>query len=117
MNRDGTNRYKRRVMVLVGALALVITTMNPVVAVPDPSGFLTQNDAYITLDPGLPSGASVLPILSVGDEVGGELFEGLPDGLGLKPGPTDHTVEVFVAHEQTTVPFFGSRDFQAASVT
>jgi len=117
MSRDGTNKYKRRVMVLVGALALVITTMNPVVAGPDPSGFLTQNDAYITLDPGLPSGAGVVPILSVGEEVDGELFEGLPDGLGLRPGPTDHTVEVYVAHEQTTVPFFGSRDFQAASVT
>ena len=109
--------YKRRVMVLVGALALVMTTMNPVAAGPEPSGFLTQNDAYITLDPGLPSGARVLPILSVGDEVDGELFEGLPDGLGLRPGPMDHTVEVYVAHEQTTVPFFGSRDFQAASVT
>lgn len=40
----------------------------PVVAGPNPSGCLTQNSAYTTLDPGLPSGARVVPILSVGDE-------------------------------------------------
>jgi hypothetical protein len=114
---SNTARRKRSVIGLIGALTLVMTMVSPAAAGPEPSGFLTGNDAYITLDPGLPSGALVLPILSVGDEVSGELFEGLPDGLGLKPGKTDHTVEVFVAHEQTTVPFFGSRDFQAASVT
>ena len=45
------------------------------------------------------------------------LFEGLPDGIGIRPGTDKHTVDVYVAHEQTTVPFFGSRDFQDASVS
>ena len=115
--RNQNRRQGRSVIVLIGALALLMTVVSPVAAGPEPSGFLTSNDAYITLDPGLPSGAWVVPILSVGDEVDGETFEGLPDGLGLRPGPAAHTVEVYVAHEQTSVPFFGSRDFQDASVT
>jgi len=89
----------------------------PVGAAPEPSGFLTDQDAFITLDPGLPAGAEVVPIISVGEEVDGVMFEGLPDGIGLRPGPDPHTVEAFVAHEQTTIPFFGRRDFQDASVT
>jgi hypothetical protein len=115
--RNENRRHGRRAIVLLGALALLITVVSPVSAGPKPDGFLTGNDAYITLDPALPSGAEILPILSVGDVVDDEMFEGLPDGLGLRPGPTAHTVEVYVAHEQTTVPFFGSRDFQDASVT
>jgi hypothetical protein len=94
-----------------------MTITVPVGANPEPSGFLTGKDAYITLDPGLPSGATVLPIISVGETVDGVLFEGLPDGIGLRPGPDKHTVEAFVSHEQTTIPFFGTRDFQDASVT
>ncbi len=115
--RNRMRKRRRSAVVLFSAMALLMTVVGPAAAGPEPQGFLTSNEAYITLGAGLPSGAKVLPILSVGDEVDGELFEGLPDGLGLRPGPEKHTVEVFVAHEQTTVPFFGSRDFQDASVT
>jgi len=62
-------------------------------------------------------GSSLLPIINVGGTVGDFLFEGLPDGVGLMPGRYPGTVDVFVAHEQTTVPFFGERDFQDASVS
>jgi hypothetical protein len=110
-------RVFRRSLVLLVAVTLLMAIAVPVGAKPEPSGFLTDQDPFITLDPGLPDGASVLPILSVGDIVDGEMFEGLPDGIGLRPGPDKHTVEAFVVHEQTTVPFFGSRDFQEASVT
>jgi hypothetical protein len=115
--RSETRRRGRSAIVLFGVLALLMTVVGSAAAGPEPSDFLTSSDAYITLDSGLPNSATVAPILSVGDVVDGEKFEGLPDGLGLRPGPTAHTVEVFVAHEQTTVPFFGSRDFQDASVT
>jgi hypothetical protein len=98
-------------------MALLMTVIGPASAGPKPQGFLTSDASYIDLAPGLPSGAKVLPILSVGDEVDGVMFEGIPDGVGFKPGPSKHTVEVFVAHEQTTIPFFGTRDFQDASVT
>jgi hypothetical protein len=88
-------------------------------------GFLTTKPAYITLDPGLPSGASVKPIISVGEIVDGVKFEGIPDGIGIRPGPDRRTADVYVNHEQSTVPFDpdGSgprppeRDFQDSSVT
>lgn len=81
------------------------------------AGFLTPEAPFITLDPGVPPGSSVKAIISSGETVDGTLFEGLPDGIGIKPGDAPGTVEVYVAHEQTTVPFFNSRDFQDASVT
>jgi hypothetical protein len=115
--RTDARRRRRSAIVLFATMALMMTVMSPATAGPEPSGFLTGSDAYITIAPGLPSGAKVVPILSVGEVVDGELFEGLPDGLGLRPGPYEHTVEVFVTHEQTTIPFFGTRDFQDASVT
>jgi hypothetical protein len=72
---------------------------------------------FITLDPGVPAGSSVTPIINSGDVYHDFLFEGIPDGVGLAPGPSEGTVNVFVAHEQTTVPFFGTADFQDASVS
>jgi hypothetical protein len=69
------------------------------------------------LDAALPSGAYVQAIVSSGENVDGTLFEGLPDGVGIRPGPDRNTIDVYVAHEQTTVPFFGSADFVDASVT
>ena len=107
----------RRTLVLLVAVTLLMTIAVPVGAAPEPAGFLTSSGPYITLDPGLPGGASVHPILSVGDIVDGVEFEGIPDGIGLRPGPDKHTVEAFVVHEQTTIPFFGTADFQDASVT
>ena len=81
------------------------------------AGALTPEAPFITLDPGLPGGSSVLAIISSGEVVDGVQFEGIPDGIGLAPGPTSDTVDVFVAHEQSTVPFRGQADFQDSSVT
>jgi hypothetical protein len=60
----------------------------------------------------------VTPIIDSGETVDGFLFEGLPDGIGLSPGTGGAgTVDVYVAHEQTSVPFFGTADFQDGSVS
>ena len=84
--------------------------------------FLTDKDPFITLDSGLPPGSFVKAIISSGDTIGGFRFQGIPDGIGLAPTSSRHykhrrTVDVLVAHEETTVPFFGSADFQNASVS
>ena len=68
------------------------------------------------MDSGVPAGSTVLAIISSGEEVGGFTFQGLPDGIGLAPAGDDR-VDVFVNHEETTVPFFGRADFQDASVS
>ena len=105
---------KHQVWFWLVALALVV-------ALPEPSSadhpFLTPQAPFITLAQGLPAGSSVKAIISSGDTYHDFLFEGIPDGIGIKPGAAKHTIDVFVAHEQTTVPFFGSRDFQDASVS
>lgn len=107
-------RRMRRVWLLMAAFALLVVGVPGAAA---DSGWLTPEGPYITLDPGVPAGSSVLPIISSGESVDGVLFEGLPDGIGIAPGADEYTVDVFVAHEQTTVPFFNSADFQDASVT
>ncbi len=80
-------------------------------------GYLTTEEPLLALDESLPAGAQVTPIISSGETVDGTLFEGIPDGVGIRPGPEHNTVDVYVAHEQTTVPFFGTADFVDASVT
>ena len=105
---------KRRVLYLMFVLAIVVALPGIALAT---SGFLTPEPPMLTLDPGMPSGSRVKAIINVGEEMGDFLFEGLPDGIGLAPGPSKDSVNVFVAHEQTTVPFFGSADFQDASVS
>jgi hypothetical protein len=101
---------KYRLWFLLIALALVYAL--PGASLAD-HPFLTPQGSYITLTvPG-----SVTPIISSGETYHDFLFEGIPDGIGLAPGPSENTVDVFVSHEQTTVPFFGERDFQDASVS
>jgi hypothetical protein len=96
------------------AALVVPTTLLPVIATAE---FLTSEPPFVTLDPGVPSGSTVQAIISSGETVGGFLFEGLPDGIGLAPSSDASAVDVFVSHEQTTVPFFGVADFQDASVS
>ena len=104
----------RRTLAITVALAMMLTLALPAGA-GDTS--ITATDPYVTLTDAAPKGSSLLPIINVGDTVGDFMFEGIPDGVGLMPGPRPGTVDAFVAHEQTTVPFFGSRDFQDASVS
>jgi hypothetical protein len=103
---------------VLAAAALVATASTSALGVPpDRGGQLTDADPLLVLEPGMPAGASALPIISSGESVGGVTFQGLPDGIGIRDGSDKQTVEVYVAHEQTTVPFFGTADFQDASVT
>jgi Bacterial protein of unknown function (DUF839) len=50
-------------------------------------------------------------------------FQGIPDGIGIMPGPTTGTVDVFVNHEESHVPFpappaaDAAADFQDSSVS
>ena len=103
---------------VLAAVALVAAASTSALgAPPDRGGYLTDADPLLALQPGLPSGASVLPIISSGESVGGVQFQGIPDGIGIRTGGDKQKAEVYVAHEETTVPFFGTADFQDASVT
>jgi len=80
-------------------------------------GYLTPQDPLLALADHLPSASSVTAIINSGDQLGDFEFRGIPDGVGIMPGPTKDTVDVFVAHEESTVPFFGFADQQDASVS
>jgi hypothetical protein len=103
----------------VVAAAALVAAASPTAGAspPDRGGYLTDEDPFITLASGLPRGASALPIISSGEMLGDFRFQGIPDGIGIRDGSAQHTVEVYVAHEETTVPFFGTADFQDASVS
>ena len=98
-------------------LAMVVLTLFPASAEGTHRGYLTSADPLIELDSAVPSGGRVIPIINSGDVLGDFTFEGLPDGIGIAPNRTRNSVDVYVAHEQTTVPFFGSADFQDASIS
>jgi hypothetical protein len=100
------------------ALMLLVALVIPfAVSASGHPGFLTPEAPYITLDPGVPAGSSVTAIISTGESVDGVLFEGIPDGIGVAPGAEEGSVDVYVNHEQSTVPFRNAADFQDASVT
>jgi hypothetical protein len=100
---------KRRILFLLLIFAIILTLPGIVFA---NHPYHTPQPSFITLSvPG-----EVTPIINSGETYHDFLFEGIPDGIGLAPGP-GNTVNAFVAHEQTTVPFFNSADFQDASVS
>ncbi len=102
---------------MIAAASLVAVAASAAAgAPPDRGGYLTDEDPFITLAPGMPGAASVTPIMSSGEQLGDFTLRGLPDGIGLRSG-AKHTVEVYLAHEETHVPFNNSADLQDASVS
>jgi hypothetical protein len=117
--------------VLAGALAVAPAT---VTAAPDKTapGFKTTQASMITP---AAAGVTVEPLITVGERVGGYLFESIPDGISLYPGPATkvkiapkakpkakkgkkpkkkpkprfrsviETVNLYVNHETSLVPF------------
>jgi hypothetical protein len=48
---------------------------------------------------------SVDPIMTVGDRIGSYMFDAIPDGIAVRTGGLTGTVQVFVNHETSNVPF------------
>jgi hypothetical protein len=101
------NRTKA-LLLLVAATGLIVAAM----AMPAAAGkgkrghhkgFKTTQGPM--LDPLVP-GASVEPLLTVGETLPGSSykFETIPDGIALRKGH-GHTVQVYVNHETSAVPF------------
>ncbi|HZD05315.1 MAG TPA: hypothetical protein VE173_10365, partial [Longimicrobiales bacterium] len=99
---------------LVALLSLVglLAVPNPASAAHNPPP-PCEDGAYLTL-----TGAGTLQsIICSGETAFGVELQGIPDGIGFRPGAEAGTVDVYVNHEETHVPFFGTADFQDASVT
>ena len=91
---------KRSLAVLFLLLAVVVAT-GSAGAGDNNSGFKTSQAAMLTP---LAPGSTVTPIITVGDTVRDYRFEAIPDGISLDPNGQG-TVDVYVNHETSTVPF------------
>jgi hypothetical protein len=94
-------------LIAVAVAAAVVPTLSL-------AGHSTESP-YITLEPGVTG--ELHAFIESGDVHAGIEFEGIPDGIGLKPGTAPGTVDAFVTHEQSRVPFQGQADFEDSSIT
>jgi hypothetical protein len=110
MNLRPSSRRRSRTLAIGAAVALAIAVPASALgnhAFPNPA-------PYVALEAAAGAG-QIVPLINSGDEYHGVTFEGIPDGIGIVPG--DGTVDLYVAHEQSHVPFSGFADFQDSSVS
>ena len=112
-----TLRLRRTLTVGTFALALVI----PAGAVSADPGYNTAKPPYVALQAGV--SGSVVPLVNSGESPFGTIFEGIPDGIGVRPADDDGGyVDLYVTHEQSHVPFGTTpttvfADYQDSSVS
>jgi hypothetical protein len=100
----------------------VLATMVVALAVPGPSLAVERHPnpavPYVQLTASVASGGGrVVPLINSGQTYDGVTFEGIPDGLGVVPvGQGNRYVDLYVAFEQSHVPFSGFADFEDSSV-
>ncbi len=106
---------RKRLCVLGAAATAVIAIVAlPAGAGDNNSGFHTSVPAMLTP---LAPGSSVKPIISVGDTVRGYKFEAIPDGISFTRNGQG-TMDVYVNHETSLVPFPANRsDFTNSLVS
>ena len=113
--RITSTRTSHRLRAVVIGLALVI-------ALPASSlganGHPNPTARYVALTAAVEAaGGMVVPLINSGQTLDGVTFEGIPDGLGAKPvGNGRRFVDIYVAFEQSHVPFGGFADFEDSSV-
>ena len=120
----GSRTLARRVQALLAAVVLLTATPAATVGAershPNPS-----NEMVTVLVPG----GDVIALINSGQKFDGEIFEGIPDGIGLVPvnrrgdddddnrrRPAARYVDIYVNFEQSHVPFQNLADFEDSSV-
>ncbi|MDQ2964836.1 MAG: hypothetical protein M3R57_03205, partial [Chloroflexota bacterium] len=88
----------RRAAAVVGAVVM-LSTVVPTAAAASP--FDTSQASMLEA---VPPNGTVDPLITVGDRIGTYMFDAIPDGIAVRPGAAG-TVQVFVNHETSTVPF------------
>ncbi len=80
------------------------------------NGYTTPSAPWVALEAGV--GGSVKALINSGEVAFGATFEGIPDGIGVVPGSRrSGYIDLYVAHEQSPVPFGGFADYQSSSVS
>ena len=109
-------RPRRSARALLAALALMLSLP---AATLGGGGYNTSSISFVE-STGAVGGVTFTPLINSGETFDDVTFQGLPDGLGVVPG--DGWVDVYVAHEESHVPFGLTpttvfADFQDSSVT
>jgi hypothetical protein len=103
---------RRTLLAVLFALVTVVVATGTAGAGDNDSGFQTSQDSMLTPL----TGGTATPIITVGDTIRDYRFEAIPDGISLDPNG-EGTVDVYVNHETSTVPFQGTNDFDNAQVS
>src|SRR4029079_8956908 len=119
---DMTMRHARAVILL--ALVAIVAPAPALAAggsgpatPPGGAGYATAKPAYIASS-GVVSGVEFKALINSGETAFGTTFEGIPDGIGVVPGPRPlGYIDLYVNHEQSRVPFGGFADFNDSSVS
>ena len=94
-------RHKLGVL-LAGAFSIAALVAAGASGGPNAPGFKTSTPAMLTGA----TGVSVEPLITVGDTLpGGYRFESIPDGIAVGKTNGNGTVDIFVNHETSLVPF------------
>lgn len=109
--------HRRRGPIRAVIAAVVLTMSVPANAM----AYNTVSPSFVASTGAIP-GVEFVPLINSGETAFGDLFEGIPDGIGVLPEKGGHPtyVDLFVNHEQSRVPFplvGGSADFNDSSVT
>lgn len=114
-SRPISSQRSRRLGAVAAALALIVALPASTLGV---SRHPNPTDSYVTLSPAVQgAGGIVVPLINSGQTFDGVTFEGIPDGLGVVPvGQGNRYVDLYVAFEQSHVPFDGFADFEDSSV-
>jgi glycerophosphoryl diester phosphodiesterase len=95
----------RKRLFALGVCAAALTLATLPAGAGDGPGFKTSEPAYLK---GV-GGTTVMPIISVGDTVGGYMFEAIPDGISFSKINGNGTADILVNHELSLVPFPATR--------
>jgi hypothetical protein len=109
----------RRALAALSALALVTTLAGSAAAAPGGqgnAGFKTSIEAMLMPGAQAPEGVVIEPLLTVGDTSKGFTFDSIPDGISFVRHGRG-TVDLYVNHETSLVPFPGTlTDFSNSHV-
>jgi Bacterial protein of unknown function (DUF839) len=103
------HRARRSILVTIAAGALAAAAVASVASGgPNAAGYNTAQAPMVTYTTnpasGAPAGSTADAIISVGDTIGGYLFESIPDGVSILARGNGRA-DVYVNHETSTVPF------------
>src|SRR3970040_1091245 len=109
-----TPTARRRARALMAALVLAIAAPASTAGA---QGHPTPAVEFVSIPGSAPAGTFATALINSGDTFNGVTFEGIPDGLGIAPvDDGSQYVDIYVAFEQSHVPFSGFADHEDSSV-